>query len=162
MGGLDRQVAAEAATWLDRLLVGRHRVETAPMGFGHREQRQQHLIARGLAKRHDDGGITYRPDLLASLQRRELDRVGEYLAAKRSEGIIYAPARDGTLIRGTYRRSIMLSSGKFAVIQRDEHFTLAPWRAILERFRGREVVGVLRGTGVSWQVGLQRDRGFSR
>jgi Protein of unknown function (DUF3363) len=56
----------------------------------------------------------------------------------------------------------MLSSGKFAVIQRDEHFTLAPWRAILERFRGREVVGVLRGTGVSWQVGLQRDRGFSR
>ncbi|MFZ0849540.1 MAG: DUF3363 domain-containing protein, partial [Hyphomicrobiaceae bacterium] len=60
------------------------------------------------------------------------------------------------------RRSIMLASGKFAVIQRDEHFTLVPWRAILERFRGREVVGVARGTGVSWQFGLQRDRGLSR
>ena len=106
--------------------------------------------------------ISYRPDLLATLQRHELDRVGEYLAAKGNEGSIYVPVRDGTLIRGTYRRSIMLASGKFAVIQRDEHFTLVPWRAILERFRGREVVGVVRGTGVSWQVGLQRDRGFSR
>ena len=107
-------------------------------------------------------GISYRPDLLATLQRHELDRVGEYLAAIRDEGTIYIPMADGTLIRGTYRRSIMLASGKFAVIQRDEHFTLVPWRAILERFRGREVVGVVRGTGVSWQVGLQRDRGLSR
>jgi type IV secretory pathway VirD2 relaxase len=31
---LDRQIGADAATWLDRQLVGRHRVETAPMGFG--------------------------------------------------------------------------------------------------------------------------------
>ena len=164
---LSGQVAAEAATWLDRLLVGRHRVETAPMGFGHQvqealEQRQRHLIAWGLAKHRDDGRISYRPDLLETLQRRELDRVGEYLAAKRNDGSIYVPARDGTPIRGTYRRSIMLASGKFAVIQRDEHFTLVPWRAILERFRGREVVGVARGTGVSWQFGLQRDRGLSR
>ena len=56
----------------------------------------------------------------------------------------------------------MLASGKFAVIKRDENFTLVPWRAILERFLGREVVGVVRGTGVSWQFGLQRDRGLSR
>ena len=164
---IDSQVAAEAATWLDRLLVGRHRVESAPMGFGHQvqealAQRHQHLIARGLAKRHEDGGISYRPDLLATLQGRELDRVGEYLAAKRSNGSIYVPITDGALIRGTYHRSIMLVSGKFAVIQRDEHFTLVPWRAILERFRGREVVGVVRGTGVSWQIGLRRDRGLSR
>ena len=97
------------------------------MGFGHQvqkalEQRQQHLIARGLAKRHDDGAISYRPELLATLQRHELDRVGEYLAAKRNEGSIYIPMTDSTLIRGTYRRSIMLASGKFAVIPSSRSF----------------------------------------
>jgi type IV secretory pathway VirD2 relaxase len=164
---LDRQITAEAATWLDRQLVGRHRVETAPMGFGnqvHRalEQRQHQLIAHGLAKRRDDGAIQYQPDLLATLQRRELDRVGEHLAGKRTDGRTYVPARDGSVVRGTYRRAITLASGKFAVIQRDEHFTLVPWRALLERHRGREVVGIVRGMGVSWQLGMQRDRGLSR
>jgi hypothetical protein len=50
------------------------------------------------------------------------------------------------------------------VIQRDDHFTIVRWRDILERFRGREVTGIVRGTGVSWQLGmgLQRTRGLSR
>jgi hypothetical protein len=56
----------------------------------------------------------------------------------------------------------VLASGKVAVIQRDDHFTLVPWRPILERHRGREVVGIVRGMGVSWQLGMQRDRGLSR
>lgn len=164
---LDRQITVEAATWLDRQLVGRHRVETAPVGFGHQveqalKKRRQQLIALGLAKRRDDGGIQYQPDLLATLQRRELDNVGERLAAKRADGRTYVPARDGSIVRGTYRRAITLASGKFAVIQRDQHFTLVSWRAILERHRGREVSGIVRGTGVSWQFAVQRDRGISR
>jgi len=164
---LDRQITAEAATWLDRQLVGRHRFETAPMGFGNQvqqalEQRTQRLITNGLAKRRDDGSIHYQPDLLATLQRRELDRVGHHLAGKRTDGRTYVPARDGSLVRGTYRRAITLASGKFAVIQRDQHFTLVPWRALLERHRGREVVGIVRGMGVSWQLGMQRDRGITR
>ena len=66
------------------------------------------------------------------------------------------------MVRGTYRRAITLVSGKFAITQRDEHFTLVPWRALLERQRGREVVGIVRGMGVSWQLGMHRDRGLSR
>jgi type IV secretory pathway VirD2 relaxase len=164
---LDRQITAEAATWLDRQLVGRHRAETAPMGFGHQvqqalERRQHQLIAHGLAKRRDDGGVQYQPDLLATLQRREVDRVGQHLAAKRTDGRTYVPARDGSVVRGTYRRAITLTSGKFAVIQHDQQFTLVPWRAILQSHRGREVVGIVRGMGVSWQLGMQRDRGLSR
>jgi len=164
---LDRQIAAEAATWLDRQLVGRHRVETAPMGFGLKvqealEQRKQQLLALGLAKRRGDGDIQYQPNLLATLQRRDLERAGQYLATKRTDGMTYLPARDGDLVRGTYRRAITLVSGKFAVIQSDQHFTLVPWRALLERDRGREVAGIVRGMGVSWQLGLQRDRGLSR
>jgi hypothetical protein len=78
---LDRQIGADAATWLDRQLVGRHPIETAPMGFGHQvekalEQRKATLIARNLAYRAQDGTMRYQPDLLATLQRRELDRAG--------------------------------------------------------------------------------------
>ena len=164
---LDRQINAEAATWLDRQLVGRHRVETAPMGFGSKvdqalDQRRQQLLSLGLATQREDGGIRYQPDMLATLQRRELDRVGERLALKRTDGVTYVPARDGSVVTGTYRRAITLASGKFAVIQRDDHFTLVKWRDILERLRGREVTGIVRGTGVSWQLGIQRDHSLSR
>jgi hypothetical protein len=137
---LDRQVTADAATWLDRQLVGRHRVATAPMGFGHKvqkalERREETLIARNLAYRAQDGGVRYQPDL---------------------------PARDGDTVRGTYRGSVALTGGRFAVIADERQFTLVPWRQILERFRGREVTGLVRGMGVSWQLGLQRTRGLSR
>jgi type IV secretory pathway VirD2 relaxase len=164
---LDKQITAEAATWLDRQLVGRHRIGTVPMAFGGKVERallrrDEQLIAHGLARRHDDGSIQYQPDLLATLQRRELDRIGERLAARRTDGTTYVPARDGSTVIGVYRRAIMLVSGKVAVIQRDDHFTLVPWRPILERHRGREVVGIVRGMAVSWQLGMQRDRGISR
>jgi hypothetical protein len=67
-------------------------------------------------------------------------------------------------VTGIYRRPITLASGKFAVIQRDDHFTIVQWRDILERFRGREVTGIVRGVGVSWKLGhgLERTRGLSR
>jgi len=164
---LEKQITAEAATWLDRQLVGRHRVGTAPMGFGHKVEsalllRNEHLIAQRLAYRVEDGTLRYQPDLLATLQRRELERVGDRLAAKRTDGMAYVPARDGSVVRGTYRRAIMLTSGKVAVIENERQFTLVPWRAILERHRGREVVGIVRGVGVSWQLGMQRDRCLSR
>ena len=164
---LDRQVTADAMTWLDRQLVGRHRVETAPMGFGYQveqalERRKRELIGRGLASAREDGAIQYRPDLLATLQRRQLDRVGQQLASRRTDGMTYLPVGEGQIVRGIYRRAITLTSGKVAVIDNERQLMLVPWRAILERHRGREVVGIARGMGVSWQLGMQRDRGLSR
>jgi hypothetical protein len=164
---LDRQIGADAATWLDRQLVGRHRVETAPMGFGRQvekalERRRETLIARNLAYRAHDGGIRYQPDLLATLQRRELDRAGKQLEAKSVSGLAYVAARDGATIKGIYRGAVSLTSGRFAVIANEQQFTLVPWRPILERFQGREIIGFVRGMGVSWQLGLQRSRGLSR
>lgn len=162
---LERQVTADAATWLDRQLVGRNGVERAPMGFGHKVEtallrRNDHLIALGLAQRRGDGTIHYQADLLTTLQRRELDRIGPQLAATRTDGMTYVPARDGTTIQGRYRQTLALTSGKFAVIATERQFTLVPWRPVLDRHLGREVVGIVRGTGVSWQFG--RDRGLSR
>jgi hypothetical protein len=126
------------------------------------ERRQETLIARNLAYRAQDGGVRYQPDLLATLQRRELDRAGERLAARSIERLTYVPARDGAIVRGIYRGSVALTSGRFAVVADERQFTLVPWRQILERFRGREVTGLVRGMGVSWQLGLQRTRGLSR
>jgi hypothetical protein len=136
----DRQIGADAATWLDRQLVGRHRVETAPMGFGRQvekalERRKETLIARNLAYRAHDGGIRYQPDLLATLQRRELDRAGKQLEAKSVSGLAYLAARDGATIKGIYRGAVSLTSGRFAVIANEQHFTLVRWRPILERFQ---------------------------
>ena len=65
-------------------------------------------------------------------------------------------------VKGIYRRSIALTSGRFAVIDGERQFTLVPWRAVLERHRGREIAGIVQGVGVSWQFGIQRDRGISR
>ena len=162
---LDRQITADAATWLDRQLVGRHPVETASMGFGRLvekalERRNETLIQRKLAYRAQDGAMRYQPDLLATLQRREVDRAGKQLEAKSVGGLAYVPARDGATIRGVYR--VPLTSGRFAVIANEQQFTLVRWRDILERFRGREVAGLVRGMGVSWQLGMMRDRGLSR
>lgn len=53
-------------------------------GFGRKvelaldESRQQSIMF-GLATQREDGGIRYYPDLLATLQRRELDRVGQHV-----------------------------------------------------------------------------------
>jgi len=147
--------------------IARHRVETTPMGFGHKvekalERRQETLIARSLAYRLQDGSVRYQPDLLATLQRREIDRAGERLAARSVERLTYVPARDGASVRGIYRGSVALTGGRFAVVADERQFTLVPWRQLLERFRGREVTGIVRGMGVSWQLGLQRTRGLSR
>lgn len=42
-----------------------------------------------------------------------------------------SPACDGAMVQGTYRRVITPPIGKFAIVQRDEHCTLVPWREIL-------------------------------
>ncbi|WP_449264751.1 DUF3363 domain-containing protein, partial [Escherichia coli] len=35
-------------------------------------------------------------------------------------------------------------------------FTLVPWRPIIDRQLGREVMGIVQGGSVSWQLGRQR------
>lgn len=49
-----------------------------------------------------------------------------------------------------------LSSGKFAVVEKSHEFTLVPWRPIIDRQLGREVMGIVQGGSVSWQLGRQR------
>jgi type IV secretory pathway VirD2 relaxase len=158
---LDAQVTASAATWLDRELVAGAPVSLRDGGFGREARdalarRRQWLIAQGLA-REDGGKIVYRCGMLSTLARREVEEAGKKLARER--GLPFRMAENGERISGTYRQSVQLVSGKYALVERSREFTLVPWRPVIEKALGRQVAGLVRGDGISWEFG--RKRGLS-
>jgi hypothetical protein len=155
---LSRLVAADAATWLDRSLVAAEPLALREAGFGSevrgaQDRRRQWLIAQGLAEQAGTA-TAYRPDLLATLQRRELLRIAGQLSEEL--GLPFAQPSSGTRIEGVVRRRIDLVSGRFALIEKSREFTLVPWRPVLERQIGKPVSGIMRGDGVSWSFGRGR------
>lgn len=51
---------------------------------------------------------------------------------------------------------VQLSSSKFAVVEKSHKRTLVPSRPVINRKLGSEVMGVVQGGSVSWQLGRQR------
>ena len=155
---LERQIAADGATWLDRELIAATPISFRDAGFGKEARtalvrRQQWLIEQGLAERDQDQ-IVYRANLLNVLRRRELNRVGGQLS--KELGLDYAEARPGQRVEGIYRRRVDLANGRFALIEKSREFTLVPWRPVLERSIGKTVAGIPRGDTISWTIGRQR------
>jgi hypothetical protein len=66
----------------------------------------------------------------------------------------------GERITGTYRQSVQLVSGKYALVERSREFTLVPWRPVIEKELGKQVSGLVRGNGISWELGRQRGLGI--
>lgn len=159
---LETQIASDGATWLDRQFIGRDRMPITSAGFGAEiqaalERRRQHHIGQGDASRDGMGRVLYRRDLLATLERRELTRVGQEIATTRD--LPFRLAMRGETIRGTYRETVQLASGRYALIENAREFTLVPWRPFVERNLGREVVGLVTDGGISWQLGRGRGLG---
>lgn len=155
---LEQLIDADAATWLDRELVAKAPEPLRDAGFGQEAltaqgARRQWLVGQGLAQQRD-GRTLYRANLLETLQRRELQRVGGQLSAER--GVPFAEARAGERIEGRFARAVEMASGRHALIERSRDFTLVPWRPVLERHVGKSVSGILRGDGISWTIGRQR------
>ncbi len=153
---LDRQVTSDGATWLDRQLLSRSRGALATGGFGAEvrqalERRTDELIRQGHASRTGQGGLRVKADLIGTLTRQEVERVGRQLAAER--GLAFQPIREGQTVRGKLLGSAQLASGRFAMIDDGLGFSLVPWRPALEKEIGREVMGVMRGGDISWQIG---------
>ena len=69
-------------------------------------------------------------------------------------------AADGETVTGAFTGTAQLSSGKFAIVEKSHEFTLVPWRPVIDRQLGREVMGVVQGGSVSWQLGRQRGLGI--
>jgi type IV secretory pathway VirD2 relaxase len=160
---LDRQVTSDGATWLDRQLVSRDRGTLADAGFGAEvrgalERRKEELIRQGHAWRTSEGGLRARRDLLPALERQETERVGQKFATER--GLSFKAIEDGQTIRGKLIGSAQLFSGRFAMIDDGLGFSLVPWRPVIEKEIGREVIGVMRGADVSWQFGRKLGLGI--
>ncbi|MGA7452444.1 MAG: DUF3363 domain-containing protein [Rhodoplanes sp.] len=161
---LEAQIASDGATWLDRQLVGRDWAQPVEGGFGQdvidaKRRRVQVLIAQGFAERQGENRILVRRDLLATLEQREVTRVGQELAEK--HGAPFRPAKDGERIYGTFKETLQLASGKYALIENSREFTLVPWRPVIERQLGKEVAGLVRGSDISWEFGRKRSLGIS-
>jgi hypothetical protein len=96
--------------------------------------------------------------LKVTLRGRELAAVGKSIAA--DSGLTYRETRDGEPIRGVYRRSLDLASGRFAMLDDGIGFTLVPWRPVMEEPLGRELRGIAIGSTISWD--FSRSRGLVR
>ena len=93
-----------------------------------------------------------------TLQRMAQFELTTQASALREELGIPVLTYDAHRVSGIYARRIDMAQGRMALILGERQANLVPWRPPLERFAGREVVGVLRGQGLSWS--LQRAMGL--
>ncbi len=96
----------------------------------------------------------YRRNLLATLCEREVAGVGAKIAANKA--LPLRAATDGKMVSGRFTGTVQLSSGRFTVVEKSHEFALVPRRAVIDRQLGREVMGVVQGGSVSWQLGREK------
>jgi type IV secretory pathway VirD2 relaxase len=160
---LEQQIAAQGATWLDRQAVARTPTPLAAGGFGAEvrealDRRAAFLVREGLGERQSHG-VRFKPGLIETLQRRELDTLGKRLAEE--TGLGFVPSKLGDPVAGTYRQRFALASGRFAMISDGLGFQLVPWSPSLEKHLGQQVSGISRDTGgVDWSFVRKRGLGL--
>ncbi|WP_241736180.1 DUF3363 domain-containing protein [Caulobacter sp. RHG1] len=152
--GLEAQVEAHGATWLDRQVLKRTPDDGAG-GFASETaqamaRRAGVLVRRGLASERE-GRLVPVPALLATLQAEELALAAAKLAHETGRPV--RSVLPGETVAGAYQRRVDLASGRFAVLDDGLGFQLAPWRPALEGHLGRRVSGVLEPGGMRWSLG---------
>jgi type IV secretory pathway VirD2 relaxase len=157
---VEQQIRAIGATWIDRCLVDGAPATSAARGFpatvqNAMRQREDFLIQQGLAQRQGDRVVLAR-NLLRTLRERDLEKAAEGIA--RDTGLTYRPTADGSSISGVYRRSLMLASGRFAMLEDGLGFSLVPWRPVVEKRLGQSIAAVVHGDSVSWHLGRSLGR----
>lgn len=63
-------------------------------------------------------------------------------------------------VSGVFTGTTNLVSGKYAVIENAYEFTLVPWRPVMDDRLGRQISGVVRDSGISWDFNRARDIGI--
>jgi hypothetical protein len=161
---LDRQVRHEGATWLDRTMLDSGRETTPYTGFGGDvraawEARKQALADMGYVRNLGGGKFRAPSDLIAQLERAEVNRVGKALAAER--GLTWQPSAPGEYVSGKLVGSTQIASGRIAMIDNGLGFQLVPWSDPLEKRLGQHISGVaMSGGGVDWSFGRSRELGL--
>lgn len=150
---IERQVRVIGATWLDQHLIGGAR-GFCDLGFGGDakqalQQRADFLEEQGLAQRNGQR-VILAPNMLRTLRNRELAQAGKAIAEE--TGLNHRPLIDGQRVAGIYRRSVMLASGRYAMLDDGKEFSLVPWRSAIETRLGRQLAAKVRGGVPSWEV----------
>ena len=158
---IERQARVIGATWLDQQLIGGGS-GLGNLGFGGEAkqamlQRADFLAEQGLAERRGQRVFLAR-NLLTVMRNREVAQAGKDIAAE--TGLEHRPAADGQRVAGIYRRSVMLASGRYAMLDDGMGFSLVPWKPVIEQRLGQQIAATVRGGGVSWEIG--RRPGLSR
>lgn len=112
-----------------------------------------HLDGPALAEKRGQRVILAR-NLLGMLRNRELAQAAKVIAAE--TGLEHRPVTDGQRVAGIYRRSVMLASGRYAMLDNGKGFSLVPWKPVIEQRLGQQLAATVRGGGVSWEIGRQR------
>jgi hypothetical protein len=103
--------------------------------------------------------VRFRKDLLTTLRNQELETVGTSIAQQR--GMTFNATVPGSSVSGTFRETLRLSSGRFALLDDGLGFRLVPWASSLEKYRDQQVSGIARSDGgIDWQ--RERERGLGR
>ncbi len=92
-------------------------------------------------------------NLLGTLRNRELAQAGKDIVA--DTGLEHRPVADGQRVAGIYRRSVMLVSGRYAMLDDGMGFSLVPWKPVIEQRLGQQLAATVRGSGITWQVERQ-------
>jgi hypothetical protein len=138
------------------------KVAIADSGFGRQvnnalNRRAQRLVEIGHATAKD-GNIRTPASTVATLQRQEVERVGQQMASER--GLTYVPANVGDYVSGRLAGIASLVSGRFAMIETGLGFQWVPWQPILEKRIGQHIAGLQHDDGgIEWTFG--RNRGLS-
>lgn len=151
------QIRVEGLTQLDRVLAGD---APGPAGLGRLardfeqalQQRRLFLIEQGWMAPHETAPSR---TTLRRLAQVELSNRAKALSAELGVPVL---TYDAHRVAGVYARRVDLAQGRMALIVGERQANLIPWRPALQRFAGREVVGVARGQGLSWS--LVRGRGL--
>ena len=59
-------------------------------------------------------------------------------------------------LAGIYRRSVMLASGRDAMLDDGMGFSLVPWKPVIEQRLGQQLAATVRVGRVTWEIGRQR------
>ena len=154
---IERQARVIGATWLDQQLIGGGS-GLGDLGFGGEakqamQQRTDFLAEQGLAERRGQRVILAR-NLLGTLRNRELAQAAKDIAGE--TGLEHRPVADGQRVAGIYRRSVMLASGRYAMLDDGMGFSLVPWKPGIEQRLGQQLSATVRGGGASWEIGRHR------
>lgn len=128
------------------------------LGFGAEikdalQQRADFLSEQGLAEQRGQR-VILAGNLLATLCGCELSLAAKDTAAE--TGLEHRPVVDGQRLAGIHQCSVMLASGRFAMLDDGMRFSLVPWKPVIEPRKGQQLSATVRGGGVSREIGRQR------